>query len=154
MDKFFRRRLGDNVADNLVSAMVHGIYAADSREMSVRSTFWRLWDAEKKWGSLVLGAIGGVKSKAELVAEKREWEELGELGKEREEWSLYGLQGGLGTLVNRLGDEARRRGVEVRLGEVANSIELGRNGITVRVIIVHPRKSYPGSAACSPSARS
>ena len=101
VDSFFRRRFGARIADNLASAMVHGIYAADSRRLSMRSAFPSLWDAEEDKGSVLLGSMFG-KGKSEV--EKRDWEELDRLGlrKEAESWSIYGLRCGTGTLTNAL----------------------------------------------------
>ena len=35
---FFSRRLGPRIADTFVSAIIHGIYAGDSRHLSVKSS--------------------------------------------------------------------------------------------------------------------
>ncbi|OWZ75453.1 protoporphyrinogen oxidase [Cryptococcus neoformans Tu401-1] len=127
VDAFFRRRFGDNVADNLASAMVHGIYAASSSQLSFRSAFPSLWEAERKYGSVVVGMLLGTKTASEKAEEKREWEELGEVGKEREKWSLYGIKGGLSTMTDRLMDSISSRGVEIILGEPVRKIELSSN---------------------------
>lgn len=109
--------------------MVHGIYATDSRQLSVRSTFPILWDAEKKYGSIVTGMLRGVRSKAEIKRDEDEFARLdGNLDDERKQWSLYGLKGGLGTLTNRLEEEIRSMGVNVRLQtEAANMQVDGEN---------------------------
>lgn len=131
VDSFIRRRLGPGIAENMISAMVHGIYATDSRKLSVRAAFPSMWDAESKHGSLILGMMRGTKGKEEVKREKAEWAGLGELGKKREKWSLYGLQGGLGSLTKRLEREIRARGVDVRLGEPAMSIDPTPEGLNV-----------------------
>ena len=68
------------------------------------------------------------KSQAEKREVKSEWEEMGELGRRREEWSLYGLEGGLQSLTDRLGKEVMRRGVDVKLGEkvIGLAVDQGR----------------------------
>ena len=67
----------------------------------MRSAFPSLWDAEQDKGSVLLGSMFG-KGKSEV--EKRDWDELDRLGlrKEAESWSIYGLQGGTGTLTSAL----------------------------------------------------
>lgn len=135
VDSFIRRRLGPGIAENMISAMVHGIYATDSRTLSVRAAFPSMWDAESKAGSLILGMIKGTKSKAEKEKENAEWADLGELGKKREGWSLYGLQGGLGALTSRLLREIQRKGVDVRFGETVTSIETTSDGLNVSIKI-------------------
>ncbi|MED0664139.1 protoporphyrinogen oxidase [Geobacillus thermodenitrificans] len=53
---FFRRRLGDEVVDNLIEPLLSGIYAGDIDEMSLMATFPQFFQLEQKYGSLVRGA--------------------------------------------------------------------------------------------------
>ncbi|KND02545.1 protoporphyrinogen oxidase [Spizellomyces punctatus DAOM BR117] len=54
---FVERRFGRALADNLVSAVIHGIYAGDSTQLSVRSAMPFLWECEKKHGSVGRGVL-------------------------------------------------------------------------------------------------
>ena len=50
---FISRRFHPNVADNIVSAVLHGIYAGDVYSLSVKSLLPSLWEAEvyfNEWG--------------------------------------------------------------------------------------------------------
>ena len=128
IDSLVRRRLGPGVAENMVSAMVHGIYAADSRMLSARSTFPVLWDAEQTRGSIVLGMLRGAKLDAEAqekkAKEKAEWDEIrSDIRGLKDKWSLYGLKGGIGALEKELERNLRRAGVEFRLGEGVEKLE-------------------------------
>ena len=59
VDAFFARRFGDTFARTLGSALVHGIYAADSRRLSVRAAFPTLRATERRGnGSVVWGELG------------------------------------------------------------------------------------------------
>jgi oxygen-dependent protoporphyrinogen oxidase len=59
VDSFFSRRFGDAFARTLGSAFVHGIYAADSRVLSVRAAFPVLRESETRGkGSVVWGELG------------------------------------------------------------------------------------------------
>ncbi len=50
---FLSRRLGSSlVADNIVSAVFHGIYAGDIYQLSARSLLARAWQFERRYGSL------------------------------------------------------------------------------------------------------
>lgn len=131
VDGFFRRRLGPAIADKLASAMVHGIYAADSRDVSLRSAFPVLYEAERKRGSVVLGMLLGTKSPEEKRLERESWDDLGPLGKEREGWSLYSLQGGLGPLTSRLAERVRQLGVKVHLGNPVTALSTSDTNIEV-----------------------
>lgn len=52
---FFRRRLGDEVVENLIEPLLSGIYAGDIDNMSLLSTFPQFYQTEQKYGSLILG---------------------------------------------------------------------------------------------------
>ena len=53
VDSFVSRRFGPSLAANLVSAVIHGIYAGDSRKLSVRSVLPFLWESERVHGSVL-----------------------------------------------------------------------------------------------------
>nr|WP_238942029.1 protoporphyrinogen oxidase [Bacillus sp. REN10] len=52
---FFRRRLGDEVVENLIEPLLSGIYAGDIDKLSLMSTFPQFYQVEQKYRSLVLG---------------------------------------------------------------------------------------------------
>lgn len=119
--------------------MVHGIYAADSRTLSVRSTFPFLWEAEQRRGSIVKALFLGLGKKtaeeeARKVAEDAAWDALGSFGESmRKSISVWGLKGGLGTLGTRLREVLEReRGVEFLLDQRIRALEQdAKSGIKV-----------------------
>ncbi|KAL8758998.1 MAG: hypothetical protein Q9199_001086 [Rusavskia elegans] len=56
---FISRRCKSSLADNLVSAGIHGIYAGDIYQLSVRSIMPFLWAAEEAAASVTAGFVGG-----------------------------------------------------------------------------------------------
>lgn len=52
---FFRRRLGDEVVENLIEPLLSGIYAGDIDQMSLMATFPQFYEVEQKHRSLILG---------------------------------------------------------------------------------------------------
>lgn len=52
---FFRRRLGDEVVENLIEPLLSGIYAGDIDQMSLMATFPNFYHLEQKYGGLVRG---------------------------------------------------------------------------------------------------
>lgn len=56
---FFRRRLGNEVVENLIEPLLSGIYAGDIDQMSLMSTFPQFYEVEQKYRSLVLGMKKG-----------------------------------------------------------------------------------------------
>lgn len=139
VDSYFRRRFGPRVADSVASAMVHGIYACDSRHLSLRSAFPYLYNAERARGSIVMALILGLpKSDAEKVEvqeDEARWQVLGGWGKELKGKSVWGLRGGLGTLKTALESSLRDRGVDVRLGEAVKGLALTSEGVEVRLLL-------------------
>lgn len=114
---FFRRRFGAGAA-RTASAFVHGIYAADPEQLSLRSAFGLLHAAEKKGGSVVLGMLRGARPRPEVEAEAAAWAAIVPLGKTREAWNMYALRGGMGQLIAALEDKARAAGVDIRRARV------------------------------------
>lgn len=55
LGQFFRRRLGDEVVENLIEPLLSGIYAGDIDQMSLMATFPQFYQIEQKYRSLVLG---------------------------------------------------------------------------------------------------
>ncbi|NXB15697.1 PPOX oxidase, partial [Rhagologus leucostigma] len=94
---FARRRFGPEVADVAVDSLCRGVFAGDSRTLSVRSCFPALFQAERRRGSVLLGlALGhGAGSRpgpeAELVRRAR-----------AERWSQWSLRGGMESLARGL----------------------------------------------------
>ncbi|MFD2443120.1 protoporphyrinogen oxidase [Bacillus sp. CGMCC 1.16607] len=52
---FFRRRLGDEVVENLIEPLLSGIYAGDIDQLSLMSTFPQFYQVEQKYRSLIYG---------------------------------------------------------------------------------------------------
>ncbi|WP_099353451.1 protoporphyrinogen oxidase [Fredinandcohnia onubensis] len=55
LGQFFRRRLGDEVVENLIEPLLSGIYAGDIDQLSLMSTFPQFYQVEQKYRSLILG---------------------------------------------------------------------------------------------------
>lgn len=52
---FFRRRLGNEVVENLIEPLLSGIYAGDIDQLSLMSTFPQFYEVEQKYRSLIFG---------------------------------------------------------------------------------------------------
>ncbi|PWN28427.1 Protoporphyrinogen oxidase [Jaminaea rosea] len=153
VESYIRRRFGDSfgsqLLNNVLSAVLHGIYAADTRQLSVRSTLSMLWKTEQRHGSL-LRAILPPKwnkryrppTKGEEEARAREEQEIAavkaEVGPEwtakLEKTSVYSLREGLGEIVTAMSDEiTARRNVSVRLGDGVEGISEAKDGASLFV---------------------
>lgn len=52
---FFRKRLGDEVVENLIEPLLSGIYSGDIDQLSLMATFPQFYEVEQKYRSLILG---------------------------------------------------------------------------------------------------
>jgi protoporphyrinogen/coproporphyrinogen III oxidase len=113
VDSFFSRRFGDAFARTLGSALIHGIYATDSRRLSLLATFPQLRTSETRGnGSVVWGELGlpawWKKSQSHEVEEKEKWE--GDVEWEtgfRRNAALFSFKEGMETLVRALVEALR-----------------------------------------------
>lgn len=115
VDSFFSRRFGEAFARTLGSALVHGIYAADSRQLSLLATFPQLRTSETRGnGSVIWGELGPpawFKSYSHDDDEEKETWEEGD-----QEWettfrrtaALFSFKEGMETLVRALVEALRR----------------------------------------------
>lgn len=63
LGSFFRKRLGDEVVDNLIEPLLSGIYAGDIDKLSLMATFPQFHQVEQKHRSLILGMKKATPSK-------------------------------------------------------------------------------------------
>lgn len=55
LGQFFRRRLGDEVVENLIEPLLSGIYSGDLDQLSLMATYPQFYEVEQKYRSLILG---------------------------------------------------------------------------------------------------
>ena len=106
VDSFFTRRFGETFARTLGSALIHGIYATDSRKLSLRAAFPQLRTSETRGnGSVIWGELGPPawwKSNANEEEEERwEGDQEWETGFRRTA-ALFSFKEGMETLVRAL----------------------------------------------------
>ncbi|WP_138495519.1 protoporphyrinogen oxidase [Paenibacillus pinistramenti] len=58
---FIERRLGSEVLENVTEPLLAGIYAGDTRHLSLQATFPQFGEVEKTYGSLIRGMMTGRK---------------------------------------------------------------------------------------------
>jgi protoporphyrinogen/coproporphyrinogen III oxidase len=61
--EFVRRRLGQELLDHAIDALVAGVYAGDPEKLSVPHAFPKLGQLEDRYGSLIKGQIFGAKDR-------------------------------------------------------------------------------------------
>ncbi|NWR94950.1 PPOX oxidase, partial [Furnarius figulus] len=106
---FAQRRFGPEVAEVAVDSLCRGIFAGDSRTLSVRSCFPGLFRAERSRGSVLLGMALGDGGRSPRGPES------GLARRARaERWSQWSLRGGMEGLARGLVAFLASHGVELR----------------------------------------
>ncbi|KAF8645531.1 hypothetical protein AX16_007756 [Volvariella volvacea WC 439] len=109
---FLARRFGPAFATTLGSSLIHGIYAADSRKLSVRAAFPIMLELEERgWGSLVRGVASSV-LRSVFGRRKRADENEYELGNVKElvkDAAVFSFRDGMETLPRALEAYLRER---------------------------------------------
>ena len=126
---FISRRVSPQIADNIVSAVFHGIYAGDVHQLSVRSLMPLLWWYEGRYGSIVSGQLAKMRAEAQDttrgglqfleaadLALLKGFKQKGGVTGKREilRSSVYSFKRGIGTLSEAL-ENALRKSSNVRI---------------------------------------
>ncbi|KAJ3330679.1 oxygen-dependent protoporphyrinogen oxidase [Blyttiomyces sp. JEL0837] len=123
---FVSRRFGRPVAENLLSALVHGIYAGNIENLSVRSTFPFLWEAEQKHGSVTRGLLTAARgSTASGRVPPISSDEASAFIKAAKRSSIYSFKGGLQELTDAIVTDLQRKHKNVSLIKEAIVTEVG-----------------------------
>ncbi|KAI8745383.1 protoporphyrinogen oxidase, partial [Biomphalaria glabrata] len=119
---FVRRRLGPEFADIAIDALCRGIFAGDCRKLSVQACFPPLYEMEKKYGSLIAGAVFGFKDpKVEATGLVRRAIE--------DKWASWSLSKGLQQLTDAMAASIQNtKEGEIRLDTKVTSLKPNQNG--------------------------
>lgn len=107
--EFFSRRFTKPIVDNILSAVIHGIYAGDVYKLSVKSLFPKAWWAEAEQRSVLLGMMKArlegpevTKSEADFLQDMKNfsWDPL--LKSTLKDNSVFTFADGMGMLAERL----------------------------------------------------
>ncbi|KAJ2228701.1 oxygen-dependent protoporphyrinogen oxidase [Coemansia sp. RSA 1722] len=139
---FVSRRFGEQVDDNLASAVMHGIYAADTKDLSTRALLYPFWLADQMGKSGVLRGLRRVAKHSRARNARfavRDAEEKYSVSKRRmqtpEFWasiddaSMYSFRDGMQMLTDKLATRlAALSNVEIITGQPATSARLDADG--------------------------
>jgi oxygen-dependent protoporphyrinogen oxidase len=103
---FFSRRFGPGLARYVAGPLVSGVWADDSKTLSMRSAFPKLWEAEARGGSVLRGLLKVPKPPCPRFRPR-----------------IVSFRSGLATLAERLAARSQRAGVRVELNAEILAIE-------------------------------
>ncbi|KAF9541322.1 hypothetical protein EC957_003224 [Mortierella hygrophila] len=136
---FVTRRFGKGFSDDLISAMVHGIYAGDVSKLSVRSTFGMLYHMEKDFGSVVLGMLmggGAVETPWDLTLKEKIVKEMPDLQEFVGKTSIYSFTDGLEELSRSLEKDLVKGGrVDIHKDSIVEKLDANLDSRDVRISI-------------------
>jgi oxygen-dependent protoporphyrinogen oxidase len=113
IEEFVTRRFGAHVAKNIFSAVIHGIYAGDTSQLSVKSCFKGMWDLEQNHGSFFNAMLKSFTKSNSAVVYKSSNPKAQEFMDAVSKESVYSFKGGIQTLTDRLSQVVKDRGVHI-----------------------------------------
>ncbi|KAI0641321.1 Protoporphyrinogen oxidase [Trametes meyenii] len=137
LDAFMTRHFGDDFARTFGSALIHGIYATDSRLLSVRAAFPVLPRLEESGkGSIVRGALNEMllafrdrKAQRRIAEEQVSAYQLGSLAQRMKGVSVYSFRDGMQTLTDALARYLENQGnVDIITGDGVSSLTRASEG--------------------------
>jgi oxygen-dependent protoporphyrinogen oxidase len=128
VDSFLRRRFGDDFAQIFGSALIHGIYASDSRQIGIRSAFPTMWDAaERGWGSIIRSSL--LPSKKALHQDY----DTGTVAQLMSQASVFSFRDGLQALTDAMESYLAKQGnVEILRASAVSEVVSNGPGMQVR----------------------
>ncbi|KAK3808601.1 MAG: protoporphyrinogen oxidase [Benniella sp.] len=139
IESFVNRRFGKGFSDDLISAMVHGIYAGDVSKLSVRSTFGMLYHLEKDYGSVVVGMLmggGSVETPWDQTLKEKIMKTVPELKTFVDKTSIYSFTDGLEELSRALERNLVETGrVNILKGSKVERLDFDRPNRSVKISV-------------------
>jgi oxygen-dependent protoporphyrinogen oxidase len=161
---FLARRMDKRFADNLVSAVFHGIYAGNIWQLSARTLLSMAWQLEDKYGSALGGLLrmqhetdnGNMQIMAhpyDLDAARAMQSEIDldlDLAENLKDASVFSFQGGMQTLARGLQDAMEKTGnIEIRAGSPVASFSMA-DGADKQVEVIAGVRTPPTFSPTSP----
>jgi len=133
VNSFLSRRFGDTFSSKFGSALIHGIYAADSSQISVKAAFPSLWRAEER-------GLGGVMRGIFASLFRRKESESYELGCVQDlmrDVAVFSFKDGMETLTSSLENHLQNLpNITILKGTEVQMVEPSKNQ-TIKVILLY-----------------
>lgn len=156
---FLTRRLGSaHPGDNIVSAVLHGIYAGDIYQLSVKSLLSRPWHQEAAYGSITQAMLKtGKNGKTFITAKDKLLEasllessasfpgDTASLADSMSGASVYTFKGGLGAFSDAIAASLTANPnvqIKTNLGISELEYETDSKSVTIKTLSSHPSSNY------------
>lgn len=115
--EFFRRRLGNEILENLIEPLMGGIYGTDIDRLSLMSTFPNFKEQEETHGSLIKGMQH---EKAQRVKQRQLYP-----GAPKGQFKQF--RHGLSSFIEALAENIESKGVTIRYQSPVNDIHINKD---------------------------
>jgi len=138
---FLSRRVSPKIAQNVASAVMHGIYAGDVWQLSARSLLPLQWYLEKQHGGIMKGLVNVMPNQLMKAADVELRQELRpdlldkNFGRQISESSVFTFKKGLQQLPDRLREVIETRGVQIKKNTTALLLRYQENEKAIDVSI-------------------
>jgi oxygen-dependent protoporphyrinogen oxidase len=141
---FIERRFGGpDLANNLVSAVLHGIYAGDIWQLSTKSLLPKMWWMEEKFGSIARALSSRLNDKVDWMPEKDfelmkelKGKLISELDSHMGKASVFTFKRGIGQLATSMEDSLKSKpNVSLKPNQKIRSVAYVEDGDKIEVCI-------------------
>lgn len=157
---FISRRFNSTVANNLVSAIIHGIYAGNIYELSARTLFPLQWNLEVTSGSgsvlaaLVQYAQAGItptlredlETVKSISSSDKQRERMQSFEKSMAEASVYTFKRGIGQLTEQL-ESTLKKAKNVKIFKNSRPTKMTQDAETHDIEVLSKLPDLPGAGA-------
>lgn len=137
---FISRRMGTDIADNIISPIICGICAGDAKKISVKFLMPNVFKGEQKYGSIFKGMIkeklfnklgpSNMKSDKNIPKDPLEMNLVDRSIKSN--WAFWTLDGGLEQLSQALANNLYSRNTHIRLGTECKELIFHSDSVELR----------------------
>lgn len=119
--EFFRRRLGNEILENLIEPLMGGIYGTDIDRLSLMSTFPNFKEQEETHGSLIKGMQH---EKAQRIKQRQLYP-----GAPKGQFKQF--RHGLSSFIEALAENIESKGVTIRYQSPVNDIHINKDNYEI-----------------------
>ncbi|PTK65532.1 protoporphyrinogen oxidase [Staphylococcus borealis] len=136
--EFFRRRLGNEILENLIEPLMGGIYGTDIDRLSLMSTFPNFKEQEETHGSLIKGMQH---EKAQRIKQRQLYP-----GAPKGQFKQF--RHGLSSFIEALAENIESKGVTIRYQSPVNDIHINKDNY--EIVIDQGSEQFDGVLITTP----
>lgn len=136
--EFFRKRLGNEMLENLIEPLMGGIYGTDIDQLSLMSTFPNFKHKDESYGSLIKG----------MKHEKHERSKKRQLYAGAPKGQFKQFRHGLSSFIEALAKDIEQKGVHIKYNTPVEDIHI--NDENYEIVTKRSRETFDGLLVTTP----